>query len=235
MKYEDKKIVAVLATNVDAKTAMNVIGHLAISIGKYSDNEIMGKKELIDNSGISHLGISKFPFIVTKVKASKLKNTINLAKQNTDIMIADYPKYNKKYIFGEEEVVVDDSIEFIKSFRNVKKENNITKDMKVLFDTTDSNDLIVKMLKLDEKIVKKPLGINAYKVFSNRIKATIFFEKEEDDSRNDDIIKELKESIERREKLLANENYVTKAPKNVVDMDRKKLKEEKEKLKVLLK
>ena len=107
--------------------------------------------------------------------------------------------------------------------------------MKVLFDTTDSNDLIVKMLKLDEKIVKKPLGINAYKVFSNRIKATIFFEKEEDDSRNDDIIKELKESIERREKLLANENYVTKAPKNVVDMDRKKLKEEKEKLKVLLK
>ena len=92
MKYEDKKIVAVLATNVDAKTAMNVIGHLAISIGKYSDNEIMGKKELIDNSGISHLGISKFPFIVTKVKASKLKNTINLAKQNPDIMIADYPR-----------------------------------------------------------------------------------------------------------------------------------------------
>ena len=156
-------------------------------------------------------------------------------KESEDIMIADYPKYNKKYVFAEEEVVVDDSIEFIKSFRNVKKENNITKDMKVLFDTTDSNDLIVKMLKLDEKIVKKPLGINAYKVFSNRIKATIFFEKEEDDSRNDDIIKELKESIERREKLLANENYVTKAPKNVVDMDRKKLKEEKEKLKVLLK
>lgn len=92
MKYEDKKIVAVLATNVDAKTAMNVIGHLAILIGKYSDNEIMGKKELIDNSGISHLGISKFPFIVTKVKASKLKNTINLAKQNPDIMIVDYPR-----------------------------------------------------------------------------------------------------------------------------------------------
>lgn len=38
MNYEDKKIVAILATNVDPKTAMNVIGHLAISIGKYSDN-----------------------------------------------------------------------------------------------------------------------------------------------------------------------------------------------------
>ena len=92
MNYEDKKIVAILATNVDPKTAMNVIGHLAISIGKYSDNEIMGKKELIDNSGIGHLGISKFPFIVTKVKPSKLKNTINVAKQNPNIMVADYPK-----------------------------------------------------------------------------------------------------------------------------------------------
>lgn len=92
VNYEDKKIVAIIATNVDARTAMNVIGHLAISIGKYSDNEIMGKKELIDNSGISHLGISKFPFIVTKVKANKLKKAISLARQNPNIMVADYPK-----------------------------------------------------------------------------------------------------------------------------------------------
>ena len=92
MNYEDKKIVAIIATNVDPKIAMNVIGHLAISIGKYSDNEIMGKKELIDNSGISHLGISKFPFIVTKVKASKLKNAITMARQNPNIIVADYPK-----------------------------------------------------------------------------------------------------------------------------------------------
>ena len=34
-------------------------------------------------------------------------------------------------------------------------------------------------------------------------------------------------------KLLANENYVAKAPKNIVDMDREKLKEEKEKLALL--
>ena len=92
MNYEDKKIVAIIATNVDPKIAMNVIGHLAISIGKYSDNDIMGKKELIDNSGISHLGISKFPFIVTKVKASKLKNAINMARKNPNIIVADYPK-----------------------------------------------------------------------------------------------------------------------------------------------
>ena len=41
-------------------------------------------------------------------------------------------------------------------------------------------------------------------------------------------------SIERRKKLLANENYVNKAPKKIVELDRKKLKEEEEKLKNLL-
>ena len=157
-------------------------------------------------------------------------------KEEESIMISNYPKYSKKYIFELEEEVVDDEIEFIRSFRNVKAENNITKDMKVMFDTTDDNDLIVKMLKLDENLVKEPLGIKSYKVFSKRAKATIFFEKMETEA--DKVLKEtqiaaLKSSIARREKLLSNENYVAKAPKNIVDMDREKLKEEKEKLALL--
>lgn len=157
-------------------------------------------------------------------------------KEEESIMISNYPKYSKKYIFELEEAVVDDEIEFIRSFRNVKAENNITKDMKVMFDTTDDNNLIVKMLKLDENLVKEPLGIKSYNVFSKRVKATIFFEKMETEA--DKVLKEtqiaaLKASIARREKLLANENYVAKAPKNIVDMDREKLEEEKEKLALL--
>lgn len=157
-------------------------------------------------------------------------------KEEESIMISNYPKYSKKYIFELEEEVVDDEIEFIRSFRNVKAENNITKDMKVMFDTTDDNNLIVKMLKLDENLVNEPLGIKSYNVFSKRVKATIFFEKMETEA--DKVLKEtqiaaLKSSIARREKLLANENYVAKAPKNIVDMDREKLKEEKEKLALL--
>lgn len=157
-------------------------------------------------------------------------------REEESIMISNYPKYSKKYIFELEEEVVDDEIEFIRSFRNVKAENNITKDMKVMFDTTDDNNLIVKMLKLDENLVKEPLGIKSYNVFSKRVKATIFFEKMETEA--DKVLKEtqiaaLKASIARREKLLANESYVAKAPKNIVDMDREKLKEEKEKLALL--
>ena len=92
MNYEDKKIVGIVASNVEPSVALNVIGHLAISIGKYSNDEIMGKSVITDKSGINHLGISQFPFIITKVKSGKLKTAIDLAKQNPNLLVADYPK-----------------------------------------------------------------------------------------------------------------------------------------------
>ncbi len=92
MNYEDKKIVGIIASNVEPAVALNVIGHLAISIGKYSNEEIMGKPTITDKSGIEHLGISQFPFIVTKVKAGKLRNAIEIAKNNPNLLVADYPR-----------------------------------------------------------------------------------------------------------------------------------------------
>ncbi len=92
MNYEDKKIVGIIASNVEPSVALNVIGHLAISIGKYSQAEIMGKPVITDKSNVSHLGISRFPFIITKVKAGKLRNAIEQAKQNPNLLVADYPK-----------------------------------------------------------------------------------------------------------------------------------------------
>ena len=94
------------------------------------------------------------------------------------------------------------------------------------------------MLKIKENIVKKPLGMKAYKVFSTRVKAQIFFEKiesEADKAAKKAQIELLKASIARREKLLSNENYVKKAPEKIVSLDRKKLEEEKKKLEELTK
>jgi valyl-tRNA synthetase len=81
------------------------------------------------------------------------------------------------------------------------------------------------MLKLQDNLVTEELDKKSYVVFSNRIKARIFFEKVE--SETDRIAKEaqiklLKSSIERREKLLSNENYVNKAPANIVELDKQK-------------
>lgn len=92
MNYEDKKIVGIIVSNLEPAIALNVIGHLAISIGKNSGDEIMGKPVITDKSGVEHLGISQFPFIITKVKAGKLRNAIDIAKSNPNLLVADYPK-----------------------------------------------------------------------------------------------------------------------------------------------
>ena len=199
-----------------------------IEMAKYSIDEISTKSTLCYIlTGILKLLQPFMPYVTDEIYS------MLPVKEAEDIMIAPYPKYTKKYIFEEEEKAVDDQVEFIKKFRNVKAENNITKDMKVMFDTEDDNELIVNMLKIKDNIVKKPLGLKAYKVFSNRVKAQIFFEKAETEA--DKLLKQgqielLKKSIERREKLLANENYVNKAPEKIVQMDREKLAEEKKKL-----
>ena len=159
-------------------------------------------------------------------------------KDAESIMISEYPKVSKKNNYETETEIVDDQIEFVKNFRNIKAENNITKDFKILFETKDDNNLITRLLKLTENIIDKPLDIKTYKVISKNTKATIYFEKqetEEEKKAKQDAIESLKASISRREKLLANENYVNKAPSNIVELDRQKLKEEQEKLAELLK
>ena len=213
--------------------AWNVFCDYYIEMAKYSlDKESTKSTLCFVLTGILKMLHPFMPFVTEEIYQ------MLPVKDNESIMISDYPVYDKKLVFDEEEKAVDDQIEFIKNFRNVKAENNITKDMKVMFDTTDDNDLIVKMLKLQDNIVKEPLGIKAYKVFSTRVKAQIFFEKietEADKAAKQAQIDLLKASISRREKLLSNENYVKKAPEKIVEMDRQKLEEEKKKLEELLK
>ena len=203
-----------------------------IEMAKYSIDTLSTKSTLcFILTGILKM-LSPFMPYVTDEIYSKLP-----VKDADDIMVSSYPKVNKKLIFELEEKIVDDQVEFIRIFRNTKAENNITKDMKVMFDTEDDNDLIVKMLKIKENIITKPLGIKSYKVFSSRVSAQIFFEKiesEADKKAKELQIKMLTESILRREKLLSNENYVNKAPANIVQMDREKLEEEKKKRDELL-
>ena len=52
----------------------------------------MGQAVIEDKSLGKHLGISRFPFILTKVKASKLKNVVERAKQNPNLLVVDYTR-----------------------------------------------------------------------------------------------------------------------------------------------
>lgn len=157
-------------------------------------------------------------------------------KDAESIMISKFPKASKRYVFEEELVNMDKIMKDIVSIRNMKASNNITKNSYVRYTCSDELDAIyVSQLRIrEEQLVEfnsnEMLYVN-YK--SSDIDITYYFKGEENNSKNDDEIKKLEESIARRKKLLSNENYVNKAPKNIVDMDRAKLAEEEERLAVL--
>ena len=148
-------------------------------------------------------------------------------KESESIMISEYPEYNKDFIFKDETDLVEQKIEFIKSFRNIKAENGISKDAKVKINNKD--DIILKMLKIEDNLVEEELNINSYNVKYGDIEAIIYYEKvvtEEEKALKEKQINDLKASIERRKKLLANENYVNKAPANLVQKEKETLEKE---------
>ncbi len=89
--YKAKKVVAVLSSDLEMGVALNVLGHMAISIGAYGQ-DLMGRPCLLDASACSHLGVAKYPFIITKLKASKLKTLVQQVRREKNILIADYPE-----------------------------------------------------------------------------------------------------------------------------------------------
>jgi len=155
-------------------------------------------------------------------------------KDAESIMISDYPKYNKEFIFNEEYDLTERSIAFIKKFRNVCGENGIPKTAPIKINNDSDYSLIIKVLRLDGRIIDNELDINKYDVNEYDYSISIFFEKEVDLELINKEIETLRSNIERREKLLSNPGYVNKAPKNLVDSEREKLEIEKNKLEELL-
>jgi hypothetical protein len=90
--YHKKKIVAVLSANLEVGVALNIIGHLAISLGAYAERDILGRAVLPDASGTFHVGISKYPVIITKVKSNRLKRLIQDARKLEGVFLVDYPE-----------------------------------------------------------------------------------------------------------------------------------------------
>ena len=156
-------------------------------------------------------------------------------KDSKSIMISNYPEVDKKLIFKDAYLKVEQIIDFVKVFRNIKQENNIGHDFKVKITTIDP--LIIKILKLDDKITDEELKITKYHVSNNIYTLDLYFEKiitEEEEKLKEKQIETLKANILRREKLLSNEGYLNKAPKELVLSEQEKLKQEKALLETLV-
>jgi len=156
----------------------------------------------------------------------------NLPIHEENIILSEYPKYNSKEVFKNEYEEFGNIIEFIKVFRNVKLENKIGKDFGIKINNEEDYSLIMKLLRINLDEHKKLNGTK-YSVIYKNYNLDIYYEKEvteEDMMLLNKQISELESSIERRKNLLSNENYVAKAPKELVEKERLTLKAEEEKL-----
>ena len=158
-------------------------------------------------------------------------------KENESLMLCEYPKYNKKLVFKDEKESIDNLLEYVTLFRNKKTENKISSEFEVI--DYNNNDLLNKMLKLSDKIVSKSKYNDKLTVELYSYKFDIYFDNssnsEEEKQRIIEEISKLEASIERRKKLLSNENYVAKAPEAIVNKEREDLQKEIDRLAILKK
>ena len=153
-----------------------------------------------------------------------------------NIMISSYPVFNKKEIYKDSLEDIDNKIEFIRLFRNIKLENKIGKDYFVSINNDSNYDLIFKVLKIaDERLAKKEDKAKVNVKYLN-YDLDIYYDNvlsEFDKEQKMKQIESLKNSIKRRENLLANEGYLNKAPKELIEKERQTLANELEMLKNL--
>ena len=180
------------------------------------------------------------PFITEKIYRC-------LYNDDESIMISKYPEYNEKDIYENEEKFIEEIKAIVVEIRNIRANMNVhpSKKSKIIIVTKkyqpeveQSKEFIKKLGFGDELIIatnKENISENATNVVSNNIEVFIPFE---------DLVN-IEEEIERLEKekekilkgkqsadaKLNNENFLSKAPANVVEQIKAKQKEYEEKLK----
>ena len=160
-------------------------------------------------------------------------------KDAESIMISKYPTYNELEVFNDDEILVDDALEFITMFRNRKVELHLGNDFQVdiKISNNDVKTIIINMLKLSDKMVSDKSDLKEDVISYKDLEIKLYYDNTENEMvEKANLEKEydrLVNSIKRREKLLSNDNYVNKAPSNIVLNERNQLKLEQEQLEMI--
>ena len=161
-----------------------------------------------------------------------------LPLHDESIMISSYPEYNKDLVF-EDSKELDNIIDFIVKVRTAKLEHKIPKDSKVYFEG-NYKDLILKSLRVASEYLMDNSDMDGIEVISSNKNYRIkyMFDTSIDKEKELESLQKEKENLEnsiaRRKKLLSNENYVSKAPENIVNKEREDLLKEENELKLIL-
>ena len=156
--------------------------------------------------------------------------------RDASIMISSYPVYVEDFVNETAKKEMDRIIEFVVSVRTYKLEHSIPKNIKVYI---EGPEIIGRMLKILKENLLDELPTHQDSVVKNGLYMVCF-----DFDNSDNLGKEkeklekeklqLLQNIERREKLLSNENYVSKAPKDLVEQERNTLEQERTRLQIIL-
>jgi len=168
--------------------------------------------------------------------------------------VAPYPEFEQELIFEEEKQLVEDLKEMIVSIRNVRADFGIEPSRKLNVYVKPSDQRFMSVIQAMEPSIKLLAKIenleisedmerppNTVVAVSKRaesyidIAGTIDVEKEI--KRQEKILKDIQKSISISEKKLSNENFVKKAPANVVEKEKRfynELKQKEEKVKKII-
>ena len=146
-------------------------------------------------------------------------------KESKSIMESSYPVYNKKEVYDITETT--EILNDITSLRNFKAENNIINSDAVKVEYLFDEKLYDGLIKFKNKVDNIEDSIKYESKY-----AILYFEVKNKVSEEDiqKEIEELEKSINKRKNLLSNENFVKRAPENIVANEKQKLIEEEEKL-----
>ena len=186
-----------------------------IELSKFNNNNTTKTVLLTVLTDILKLLHPFMPFVTEEIY-------LMLPIHDESIMISSYPKYKEEFKFETNDM--NNIMEFIVKVRTYKQENNIPSDSKVNYNG-EYKELILNMLKvknenLTDEISDNSISYNGYTIYY------IFDNTKDLEEEKNNLLKEkerLQNSIERRKKLLSNENYVAKAPQNIVEKEKEDL------------
>ncbi|MAX24212.1 MAG: hypothetical protein CMJ19_06885 [Phycisphaeraceae bacterium] len=103
--YRECKTVAVMSKKLEVGAALNAVAHLAVALGHNVGSKMMGRPILVDAAGVSHVGISKYPIIITRVKVSAVRRAIEAARVDENLTVVDFP--NQMLETGHDDELAD--------------------------------------------------------------------------------------------------------------------------------
>ena len=160
---------------------------------------------------------------------------LTLPHKGESIMISDFPVYDDKLSFSDDEVKMNSVIEVIKAIRNIRSEMNVHPSRKAklyispitpdIFNES-INHFFEKLASASEVVYSECEDTNAVKIITDSAIVMIpMADMVDTEAERQRLTKELencKKELERIDNKLSNQEFVSKAPVKVVDGEKEK-------------